>query len=207
MIEEITRTAQRGIALSRKLQAFAGRQPLKRRPVDVMEVLAACEDELDRMLPPGVRLVRGPAPQSCISYVDAEMLHATLRELAANAVAAMNGRGTLNFSAAERALAPQNALDLQPGAYVRIRVTDSGGGMEPIVAARALDPLFSTKPANINAGWGLSNCAGFMRQSGGCMQLRSASGSGTMVELYLPLTASVQHQQSAPAQTARPLAR
>jgi signal transduction histidine kinase len=194
MIEEITRTAQRGIALSQKLQAFAGRQPLKRRPVDVMEVLAAFENDLTDRLPAGIRLVRGPAPQSCISYVDAEMLRSTLHELAANAVAAMHGNGTLHFSVAERALGGQNALGLHSGSYVRIRVTDSGGGMEPTALARAADPLFSTKAPDINAGWGLSNCAGFMRQSGGCMQLRSAAGSGTVVELYLPLGAPASGQ-------------
>jgi C4-dicarboxylate-specific signal transduction histidine kinase len=187
MIDEITRTAQRGIALSQKLQAFAGRQPLKRKQVDVNRVLTESVLELRRRLPGSIHVTLLPAARSCISHVDEEKLYSTFRELAANAVAAMKGGGTLGFEAAEVRIAPDNKLGLRPGAYVRIRVADSGRGMEPEVAARALEPLFSTKKAHINAGWGLSNCAGFLRQSGGCMHLHTSSGSGTAIELHLPV--------------------
>ena len=186
MIDEITRTAQRGIALSQKLQAFAGRQPLRRKSVDVNHVLTQSVLDLRRRLPSSIHVTLVPLSQSCISYVDEEKLYSTFKELAANAIAAMNGVGTLCFRADEELVSADNRLGLRPGSYVRIKVADTGRGMEPEVAARALEPLFSTKKSHIDAGWGLSNCAGFLRQSGGCMSLHSSSGSGTAVELYLP---------------------
>ena len=189
MIDEIARTAQRGIALSQKLQAFAGRQPLRRKPVDVNHVLTESVLDLRRRLPSSIHVILSPLPGGCISFVDEEKLYSTFKELAENAVAAMNGGGTLFFQAEEKRIAPDNALGLRPGPFVRIRVADTGRGMEPEVAARALEPLFSTKRSHIDAGWGLSNCAGFLRQCGGCMLLQTSTESGTAVELYLPMIA------------------
>jgi signal transduction histidine kinase len=186
MIDEIARTAERGIALSQKLQAFAGRQPLRRKSVDVNHVLTQSVLDLRRHLPSSIDVMLVPLPQACISYVDEEKLYSTFQELAANAIAAMNGAGTLRFRAEEKTVPADNRSGLRPGRYVRIQVADTGRGMEPEVAARALEPLFSTKKSHIDAGWGLSNCAGFLRQSGGGMFLHSATGSGTAVELYLP---------------------
>jgi signal transduction histidine kinase len=189
MIAEISRTAERGIALSQKLQAFAGRQPLKRKSSDVSRLVGTVLEELRFTLPAGIRLSPLPETAGCICYVDEDKLRDTLRELAANAVAAMQGRGDLRFEVAEMQVPAGNLLKLRPGLYARIQVFDTGHGMAPETVARALDPLFSTKAAHIDSGWGLSNCAGFLRQSGGCMYLRSNSGTGTVVELYLPLTA------------------
>jgi signal transduction histidine kinase len=187
MIEEISRTAQRGIALSQKLQAFAGRQPLKRKPVDIGRVLLESVRELGETLPRTVQLSLTRAAPGCISFVDEDKLRGTLQELAANAVAAMQGRGTLRLDVTQQPVAADNDLQLRPGVYACIRVVDSGPGMAPDVAARALDPLFSTRTSHISAGWGLSNCAGFLRQSGGCMHLRTTIGAGTVVELYFPM--------------------
>ena len=190
MIEEISRTAQRGIALSQKLQAFAGRQPLKRKPVDIGRVLLDSARELGEILPGSVKIsLTRPAPGS-VCFVDEDKLRATLKELATNAVTAMDGRGTLGFEVIRQSVGSNNDLNLRAGAYACIRVTDSGPGMEPEIAARALDPLFSTRTSHISAGWGLSNCAGFLRQSGGCMHLRTNAGAGTAVELYFPLNVS-----------------
>ncbi len=84
----------------------------------------------------------------------------------------------------------KNMPALRPGRYVMITVGDTGKGMSLEVAARAVDPLFTTKTPGIHAGWGLSNCAGFVRQSGGYMTLASKLGLGTRVEFYLPLQQS-----------------
>jgi signal transduction histidine kinase len=191
MIEEISRTAQRGIALSQKLQAFAGRQPLKRNPVDVGRLLLHSVRELGEILPRSVKLFLTRVVPGCVCFVDEDKLRGTLKELAANAVAAMQDRGTLCFDATQQSIPANNELNLRPGVYICIRVADSGPGMAPEIATRALDPLFSTRTSHINAGWGLSNCAGFLRQSGGCVHLCSATGSGTAVELYLPLSTAV----------------
>jgi signal transduction histidine kinase len=187
MIGEAIRTAQRGIALSAKLQAFAGRQPLRRKQIDVNRILRGIACDLRNDLPKTVELIFLPASSDCQSFADEDKLRHTILELGANAVAAMNGAGKIYLQSENRHVTGNEGLALRPGDYIIIRVCDTGSGMTSEVAARAIDPMFSTKASHIDAGWGLSNCAGFMRQSGGTMKIFSELGHGTAVDLYLPI--------------------
>jgi signal transduction histidine kinase len=186
MIGEVVRTVQRGIALSSQLQAFAGRQPLKRRRVDINRLLSDIVRDLRKSLQETSTLLFVPAPQTCISFVDVDKLRETICELAANAVTAMRGSGQLSIKTSPAHIVGDNNFDLRSGSYIKIQVSDSGPGMDQETVARALDPMFSTKAPNINVGWGLSKCAGFIRQSGGAMLLDSAPGRGTSIDIYLP---------------------
>ncbi len=189
MIEEALRTAQRGIELSAKLQAFAGRQPLQRRQVNIDRVLQETVRGLRNTLPKAIEVGFVPANRDSHSYVDEAKLRSTIAELVANAVAAMNGVGRIHIAVEERRMVPGEISDLRAGDYVVIRVSDTGFGMAPEIIARAMDPMVSTKPSHINTGWGLSNSAGFMSQSGGTMRIFSEAGRGTAIDLYLPATA------------------
>ena len=189
-IGEVIRTAQRGIVLSSKLQAFAGRQPLRRKRVDVSRLVGRIAQDLPAGQLNAVHMRVSLAREECPSFVDEDKLRASVEEILRNALAAMPKGGqiiveTRLYVAGEEAA--KNMPALRPGRYVMIAVSDTGKGMEPQVAARAVDPLFTTKTPGINAGWGLSNCAGFVRQSGGYMTLASKVGLGTRVEIYLPL--------------------
>jgi signal transduction histidine kinase len=186
MIDETLRTAQRGIELSAKLQAFAGRQPLQRKQVNAELLLHEIVGELRSHLPKTVNLIFIPAPGDSQVFIDEGKLRGTIRELVANAVAAMNGAGSIQILLEDRHVTGREGLGLRPGDYFAIRVADTGPGMAPEIAARALDPMFSTKASHINTGWGLSSSAGFIRQSGGTMQLMSKPGGGTTIDLYLP---------------------
>jgi signal transduction histidine kinase len=188
MIEDAIRTAQRGIELSAKLQAFAGRQPLQRKQVGVTGVLRNVARDLRSHLPNTVQFAFTPPPRDSLSFLDEDKLRHTIRELANNAVAAMNGRGTFSVQCEERRVTGNEGLALRPGDYLMIRVCDTGAGMDPQIMAKAMDPMFSTKATHINTGWGLSNSAGFMRQSGGTMKIASELGHGTAIDLYLPIT-------------------
>jgi signal transduction histidine kinase len=189
-IGDVIRTAQRGIALSSKLQAFAGRQPLRRKRVDVGRLVGRIVQGLPAVELIGIHLRVTLAREECPSFVDEDKLRASIEEILRNALAAMPAGGQiivetrLYMAGAEPA---KNMPALRPGRYVMIAVGDSGKGMSREVAARAVDPLFTTKAPGIHAGWGLSNCAGFVRQSGGYMTLASKLGLGTRVEFYLPL--------------------
>jgi signal transduction histidine kinase len=152
----------------------------------VVQVLAGTVRLLREKLPKNINLELAPLSKSFTSFVDEEKLRSMLLELASNAVVAMNGKGSLRFETVEISVDAENELGLRAGSYLRIAVSDDGKGMEPDIAARALDPLFSTRSSHINVGWGLSNCAGFARQSGGAMHLRTAAGNGTSVEIYIP---------------------
>ncbi|MGD0191836.1 MAG: ATP-binding protein [Rhizomicrobium sp.] len=186
MIGEVVRTAQRGIELSTKLQAFAGRQPLRRKRIDVNRVVCEVGLTLGEQLSKAIKLSVVPAPRVCPSFSDEDKLRDSIFELARNASAAMDGKGELFIIVDRKTVLADNPQRLRPGAYIRVTVTDTGPGMKPEIAARALDPMFSTKSSHINVGWGLSNCAGFLRQSGGTMRITSKLGRGTSIEVLLP---------------------
>jgi len=179
-VRDIVRAAERGIELTSKLQAFAGRQRLNRRNVELNDVVLRTMRKLRPSLPTtNVKIALADA--EFIVYADEEKLADTIVELVKNAHAAMLPiGGCLTVETIRHEIEGR-----RPHALLRIR--DNGKGMAPEVMARAIEPLFTTSPHGIKAGWGLSNCAGFIRQSGGRMSLHSEVGQGTLVEILLPL--------------------
>src|SRR6185437_10944913 len=111
-----------------------------------------------------------------------------LLNLCINARDAMPAGGRLMIETAEVVLDQNYAdqrVDVTPGAYVQISVSDTGTGMRPEDAARAFDPFFTTKPRGMGTGLGLSMVYGFTKQSGGHVAIYSELGHGTVVKLYL----------------------
>jgi signal transduction histidine kinase len=107
--------------------------------------------------------------------------------LAFNSRDAMPEGGTLTIATAGRGAAKGDQhVGLEPGAFVAVRVADTGHGMAPEILARAFEPLFTTKEAGGGTGLGLSMVYGFAKQSGGHVSIRSEVGLGTVVTLYLP---------------------
>ena len=119
---------------------------------------------------------------------DPNQLENAVLNLAINARDAMPNGGKLTIATdnvvVDWRLARQ--LDVTPGDFVIIRVTDDGFGMPPDVVARAFDPFFTTKPLGMGTGLGLSMIYGFARQSGGQAHIESTAGQGTSIRLYLP---------------------
>lgn len=176
---DIVRAAQRGIDLTSKLQAFAGRQRLERRRIDLNGVVSTTLARLRHTLS-GVELDVVLGTTEFVVYADEQKLSDTVVELIKNARTAMSDTGGRLSVRTQRHQRGNNP-------HVLLSVMDNGAGMTPDVMARATDPLFTTSPHGIKTGWGLSNCAGFVRQSGGTMTLTSEPGRGTMVEVSLPL--------------------
>lgn len=185
MIRDVVRSAQRGIELSAKLQAFAGHQPLRRANVDINDVILSTLGPLRLRSLSAIDVRFHLSDDDCIAFLDKDRLRDSIAEIARNARAAMptGGRLLVETTIHDIAITPATVRRT----FLRLSVTDTGRGMPPDVASRALDPLFTTKKQGINAGWGLSNCAGFIRQSGGQMTLSSQLGQGTRVEILLPL--------------------
>src|SRR5579872_5926566 len=178
-VDDIVRAAQRGIDLTSKLQAFAGRQRLNRQSVDLNNLVSRTIRDL-RPSVPTIDITVALADAEFIVYADEQKLSDTIVELVRNAHAAMPAAGGRIF--AETLQSPKEGR--HPHAVLRIR--DNGKGMSPEVMARATEPLFTTCPHGIKAGWGLSNCAGFVRQLGGRLTLSSEENQGTVVEISLP---------------------
>jgi len=187
LLDNAVEAAERGAALTKRLLAFARRQELKPEVLDVADLIAGIQDLLDRALPPGVSIHKDLPPGLAAIRVDANQLELALLNLTVNACDAMSEGGRLTISACNEVISDQRATPvLEPGAYVRISVADTGEGMDETTLARATEPFFTTKGIGKGTGLGLSMVHGLAAQSGGTLSLSSKPGEGTVVELWLP---------------------
>jgi CheY-like chemotaxis protein len=137
---------------------------------------------------------------------DPNQLQSAMLNVVINARDAMPDGGSLDITLADRRLEADslpNNPELEAGDYIEIIVTDTGTGMPPDVLGRAFEPFFTTKPAGRGTGLGLSQIYGFVRQSGGAVQLESPPGEGVTVRLYLPRHAQPAFLPADPVSTTR----
>jgi PAS domain S-box-containing protein len=187
-IDAAMTSANRAAALTHRLLAFARRQPLVPKGVDVNQLMLSLEDLLRRTIGETIELKIAAADDLWCTLCDPNQLDSALLNLAINARDAMPEGGKLTIATSNARLDSVTADTpaLSPGDYVCIEVTDSGVGMSAEVAARAFDPFFTTKPIGQGTGLGLSMIYGFARQSNGHATIDSRLGQGTSIRLYLP---------------------
>jgi PAS domain S-box-containing protein len=181
--------ALRGADLTRRLLAFARRQPLQPRRVDVNELVTGSAKLLGRLLGEAVAISLDLAPDLWPVVVDAGQLEASLASLAANARDAMPAGGSLAIATRNRALDAGYVAEhpyVVAGDYVLVEVADTGSGMPPEVLSRIFEPFFTTKEQGRGSGLGLSMVFGFMKQSGGHVTAYSEVGIGSTFRLYFP---------------------
>jgi PAS domain S-box-containing protein len=176
-------SAQRAGALTHRLLAFARRQSLDMRPNNINRLVGSMEDLLRRTLGEQIELECSFASDVWTAFTDANQLESAVLNLAINARDAMPEGGRLTI---ETANAHLDEADVAPGDYVVVSVSDTGVGMLAEVAAKAVDPFFTTKPIGEGTGLGLSMVYGFAKQTGGHLSIASEVGRGTSVKLYLP---------------------
>jgi PAS domain S-box-containing protein len=187
VIDSALRAVDRGSELTRKLLAFARRQPLKPSPVMPKPLLDELGRMLARTLGEAIAIEIECAKDVPDVYADPNELDTALVNLALNARDAMARGGRLTLAAHALTVdATGNDRDLAPGRYVVFTVADTGTGMSPEVQARALEPFFTTKGTGKGSGLGLSMVYGFVQQSGGRMGMDSRLGYGTRIKLILP---------------------
>ncbi|AMB86499.1 hybrid sensor histidine kinase/response regulator [Pseudomonas agarici] len=180
--------ARRATALTHRLLAFSRRQTLDSRATDINQLVHETEDLLRRTIGPSIRLESNLSDRPWITLVDQNQLENSLLNLCVNAREAMpdGGRLVIETTNINLTSAAALALELLPGGYVCLSVTDSGSGMSAEVLSKAFDPFFTTKPQGTGTGLGLSTVYRFALQSGGQVRINSHPGSGTQVRLYLP---------------------
>jgi signal transduction histidine kinase len=202
MAKMILDAAQRGADLTHRMLAFARRQALQPRAVDVNQLLANMESFLRRTLSADIELdlikcAENCCPEDCKALVDPTQLENALLNLCVNARDAMPGGGKLIVETGTAILdsdyANQNP-DVTPGKYILIAVSDTGCGISRGNLSRVFDPFFTTKEVGKGTGLGLSMVYGFVKQSKGHVRIYSEPGHGTSVKLYLPMA----HQDSEP---------
>jgi PAS domain S-box-containing protein len=188
-ITAATSSANRAAALTHRLLAFARRQPLDPKPVDVNRLVMSMEDLLRRTISEAIALKISTCEELPLTLCDPNQLESAILNLAINARDAMSEGGTLIIETGKSHLDDVYAAaqrDVATGHYVTISVADSGTGMPADVLAQVFDPFFTTKPIGEGTGLGLSMVYGFAKQSEGHVRIDSEIGRGTVVKLYLP---------------------
>ncbi|MFN4283686.1 MAG: ATP-binding protein [Alphaproteobacteria bacterium] len=201
LVDGALQGAQRGAALTQRLLAFARKQDLATKPVDIADLIRDIKPLLDRSLTPGIELRFELAEGLPNAMIDANQVEAALLNLVVNARDAMPGGGALTIRLDAQEV--EDANDMAPGAYLRLSVSDTGIGMDRETLAKAIEPFFSTKELGKGTGLGLSMAHGLAVQLRGALRLSSEPGKGTRAELWLPAT---RQAAARPESAAAPMA-
>ncbi len=189
LLQEAMNAALSGAELIRRLLAFARHQPLRPRHILPNELITNTAQLLGRTLGENIDIVLDLAPDLWPVTVDGAQLEAALANLATNARDAMPGGGRLSIATTNEHLDAEYVAahdELTQGDYVSIEVTDTGSGMSSEVAKHIFDPFFTTKAIGKGTGLGLSMVFGFIKQSGGHIEVHSERGNGAHFRLFLP---------------------
>ncbi len=189
--QEIVRAAERARDLVRQLLAFARRQTLELRPLQLNTVISGFETMLRRTLRENVVLELRLAPDLPLIDADPGQIELVLLNLGVNAQDAMPDGGTLVIATALTELGEDQAVQhpgMQPGPHVALTVSDTGVGMDAATLARAFEPFFTTKPLGEGTGLGLSTVHGIVTQHGGAITVSSEPGKGSAFRSCFPLS-------------------
>ncbi len=198
-LDMLKRNADRAAALTQRLLAFSRRQVLDPKPINANSLISDVAALLKQALGESVEIETVAAAGAWWISADANQLETAILNLAINARDAMAGSGKLTIEVSNAFLDESYAashLDVNPGQYVMIAVSDTGSGMSKEVAAKAFEPFFTTKEIGQGTGLGLSQVYGFIKQSGGHAKIYSERGEGTTVKLYLPRLFGTQFAQT-----------
>ncbi len=201
LIADANSAARDAASLTRRLLAFARRQPLEPQWMELGEFIEHTCRFLRRVSGEGIELVlhRGAVPLPV--RVDRQQLENTILNLTINARDAMPNGGTLTIEARREHIVAgeaQSPPGLATGSYVVVSIADTGIGMTPEIVQRAVEPFYSTKPMGKGSGLGLSSALGFAQQSGGDLVITSAPGEGTSVSIYLPEATPAEQVEGEP---------
>ena len=212
LLENAVQGAQRGRTLTQRMLAFARNQELKPEVFDIPELVRGMKELLQRSVGPTFNIeTRFPLVLPVVE-ADANQLELALLNLTVNARDAMGDVGKIIVAARQESIAAGHCIQLKPGSYICLSVTDTGEGMDEETLRRAREPFFTTKGLGKGTGLGLSMVHGFAEQSGGRLLLHSQQGKGTIAEIWLP-AAKIAIQtlertsavQAAPVTKTRPL--
>ncbi len=173
-VEEILRSSIRAAELTAQLLAFARRQVVQPRDVDVNAVILDANRRLQQLVGERITLVTRLSPEPAYVHIDPAQVDQLLTNLIVNARDAMPAGGTITVHASVHE------------ATVDIEVTDTGLGMGPEVLAHLFEPFFTTKPQGQGTGLGLATCHGIMEQAGGRIEVHSTIGTGTTFVMHFP---------------------
>jgi PAS domain S-box-containing protein len=197
----IDEAAERGAELTRRLLAFARRQPLEPRDTDINALVRDTEKLVRPLLGAPIDIEVALAQDTWRAMVDPGQLSTALINLTVNARDAMPNGGKLTIETKNVLLDDDYASmnsEVAPGPYTLIAVSDTGTGIPAPILDKVFEPFFTTKGAGEGTGLGLSMVYGFVKQSGGHIQIYSEDGHGTTVKIYLPRASGTDERQMLP---------
>lgn len=209
LAEAALASARRGERLTAQLLAFARRQPLQLQRCDLNELIRECEPLLRRAAGESISLTLRLSADEAVALIDRTQFEASLLNLLVNAVHASAPDGEIDVETQVVLPAVDAGPNVSRQPSVRVSVTDRGQGMSPEIVDQIFEPFFTTKDPGKGTGLGLSQVYGFVKQSGGEVQVQSTPGKGTCMSVLLPLQAAdgeIASQTSANAHSfVRPL--
>jgi two-component system, cell cycle sensor histidine kinase and response regulator CckA len=188
-VEEIKRAGERAADLTSQLLAFSRKQVLQTRVFNVNEVIGDVETLLRRLIDDNVELITVLDPALGAVEADPGQVEQVIMNLTINARDAMPSGGKLTIETTNVALDEGYAsryIDIEPGEYVLLSVTDTGVGMDASTIERIFEPFFTTKDVGGGTGLGLSTVFGIVKQSGGDVGVYSELGRGSTFKVFLP---------------------
>jgi len=194
LLSEVREAGMRAAGLTRQLLAFSRRQVLNPQVVDLNKTLEQVGSLLRRVIGEDVELAFALDTALGLVQVDPAQFEQAIVNLAVNARDAMPEGGRLSIATRDIDLDAAFAAsheEVRAGRYAEITVSDSGHGMDAKTVPRIFDPFFTTKPVGKGTGLGLAMVYGFLKQSGGHIEVESGLGNGTTFRLYLPLASDL----------------
>jgi signal transduction histidine kinase len=188
-VDQIKIAGQRAERLTRQLLAFARKQVVEPKVIDVNDVVLATDRMLRRLIGEDIELVTLPAPDLEHVLIDPSQLDQVLLNMAVNARDAMPSGGTLTIRTRKVTITDRDAQrdpEASAGTFVRLSITDTGTGMDASTQGRLFEPFFTTKGPGKGTGLGLATCYGIIKQAGGHILLESEPGLGTTFHVDLP---------------------
>jgi PAS domain S-box-containing protein len=188
-LEEIRKATERSANLTRQLLAFARRQTITPKVLDLNETIGGMLRMLERLIGEDIKLVWVPGSELWPVRVDPSQVDQILANLCVNSRDAIAGVGKItiqtdNVTFDRPYCAPR--ADMVPGDYVRLAVSDDGCGMDNETLSHIFEPFFTTKRVGEGTGLGLATVYGVVKQNGGFVHVDSELGHGATLEIYLP---------------------
>ncbi len=187
-LEMIRRAGERAAGLTQQLLAFSRKQVTRTEAMRLSAITGEVVQLSRRLIGENIYVIEDLCVEGDTVLADAAQIHQMLMNLVVNARDAMPEGGRLEISTAAVDVGEHLAgeLEVTPGAYVALSVSDSGVGMDEFVRGHIFEPFFTTKPAGKGTGLGLSTVYGIVRQSRGGIAVTSQPGMGTTIHIYLP---------------------
>ena len=202
LLDNAMMATTRGAKLSSQLLAFGRRQPLEPKVINLSRLVRDLDDLLRRSIGEGIEIETIVSGGLWNTLADTTNVETALLNLAINARDAMSGNGRLTIELGNAYLDDEytrKAFGVKPGQYVMLAVTDTGTGIPAEILEKVFDPFFTTKAEGKGTGLGLSMVYGFVKQSGGHINIYSEPGKGTTVRIYLPRARAAEDELPAPS--------